>query len=383
MAPVASAPGDEGNAVQFAADGVHRFMEWWDGGHGAAAAKSNPVLACIEESLLSDVIAAGGSYHNVLTLDRLDNMFRAYAHSTQPELEPLRKALQTRGGAKNQARAVGQMLFNEARSEFERHAGTCMTVAACGAPAAPAAGDAVGPSPHAAVQQAAAVMLDEVWRPARRWVCSEAFPPGAQVAARSAPNKEAKLVTTFQEGTEFLATGRRGDYLEVHFQDESGFPATAYVPSRIGTLEILVPATPAQPSPEPVPAAAPPVVAVAHADPPSVALAPAPAAVAVVAPAAPVQVQVAAVPAAALPAAVPAYQPPVRVAPPPQMAVQTAPALSANPSPPVGGGRLEVLEQRVAQQDNQILSLQCELAELRRTLSVIASAFGPLAVAAS
>lgn len=356
---------------------VHRFMDWWENGHGEAAASQRPLLAAIDAGLLAEVIAAGGSYHTILTADKLDGLHRRYGASTEVALEPLRRALQSRGGAKNQARSVGMLLFKEARAAFEQGnnfdgaAGLGEKVFASVPPAAAAAADAGAggiaipaapvapptvpspahptvPSPApasapatpapAAAHSSTAAALDEVWRPARRYVCSANFPAGAQIAARAQPSRDGELLTTFPEGTEFLVTGRRGDYLQIHFEDENGNTATAYVPRAIGDLELLThaasgaPQQPAQQAPSPAPAPAP---------------VPAPTATPILAQAAP---------------AVAVAQPPVQLqqqapqlAPPPAPAMAAVPMLAtATPceaSKSWETGRLEALEARVAQQD--------------------------------
>merc|ERR1712232_400304 len=173
---------------------------------------------------------------------------------------------------------------------------------------------------------------------------------------------DTKLLIAFPEGTEFLATGRCGDYLEVHFQEESGRTSTAYVPFKIGGKEILVPAAgrASTSAPGEQQAAVPEQ------------------AVAAVAAAAAAAAQPQPLPSPQQPFPCPSPQPSPWAA---STAVPPLPGTSPSPYAPVtpavgtpllaGGGRLEVLEQRVAQQDNQILALQCELAELRRTLGAI------------
>ena len=62
---------------------------------------------------------------------------------------------------------------------------------------------------------------------------------------RAAPGHAAELLTSFPRGTEFLATGRCGDYLRFEMPD-----GTAFVPRALGGVELLVPAAGAAASPE-------------------------------------------------------------------------------------------------------------------------------------
>eukprot|EP00927_Polykrikos_kofoidii_P047736 TRINITY_DN42008_c0_g1_i1.p1 TRINITY_DN42008_c0_g1~~TRINITY_DN42008_c0_g1_i1.p1 ORF type:complete len:189 (+),score=35.93 TRINITY_DN42008_c0_g1_i1:597-1163(+) len=185
------------------------------------------------------------------------------------------------------------------------------------------------------------------------------------------------MMTTFPEGTEYHATGIRGDYLQVHYA-EGGSAKTVYVPWRIGDLEILVHADGAAPPQHATPTShvaveaanlttqTSPAVATAQAD-----------------------------TSDARVALASAQAPPLQRPPSPAKVASTSavapPTVShggvpmASPrhhaSPQVG--RLEVLEARVAQQDRQILALQCELAELRAHMGAIAAAFAPLSIATS
>merc|ERR1719443_2200461 len=176
----------------------------------------------------------------ILTPDRIFNLQQQLGNGSEPALEPLRKALLSRGGSKGQARAIGTLLFREALAVFERYEGR-------GAAAPPSATPNSSPATEAAA-------LDETWATPRRFVNSEGYPAGAQIAARSVPRKDGNLVATFPAGATFLATGRHGEYLQVLLDDGKTF---AYVPSKIGGLELLVPAAHEDPV-VPLPGARPP-----------------------------------------------------------------------------------------------------------------------------
>jgi len=294
---------------------VHRFMEWWQSGQGAVTARATPLLAAIDTSLLSELIAAGGGFHNILTPEKLDNLFTKYGSGSDPQLEPLRKALQSRGGMKSQARAVGTVLFQAAKKAFE-------------------GGSASGTAETSSVSCADAHALDETWSPPKKFVNTASFPAGAQIAARGAPNMEGTLLTTFPQGTDFFATGRKGDYIQIHYQDDV-VSVTAYVPVRIGGTEILeaetqnfVPAAPAAPF-------SPPRAAVVASPPPG------------------------------------GWNPAASMS----MSGYNASPLPA--CPPLPNSRVEVLEARVAQQDSQLLALQCDVADLKAQLAAVAAAFAP------
>mmetsp|Transcript_27998 Transcript_27998/g.61804 ORF Transcript_27998/g.61804 Transcript_27998/m.61804 type:complete len:350 (+) Transcript_27998:38-1087(+) len=240
---------------------VHRFMEWWAAGNGARVVADHPILAAVEPNYLSEIISAGAGYHNILTLDRLDGMQRRLGGGTEPALEPLRRALQTRGGAKAQARAVGMLLFKEARNAFEQHVAGGDSNATAGqaqgqdqlasTPAPGREADATArPSPQAKSQSGAQAELDEVFQPPRVYVCTASFPAHGQIAARAEPSKDATLVTTFPHGTVFHASGRAGHFLRVCIEDDDGRIRTCFVPWRINDLELLEPERPPQQSNE-------------------------------------------------------------------------------------------------------------------------------------
>mmetsp|Transcript_16025 Transcript_16025/g.29304 ORF Transcript_16025/g.29304 Transcript_16025/m.29304 type:complete len:341 (-) Transcript_16025:10-1032(-) len=226
---------------------VHRFMEWWAAGNGARVAADNPILAAVEPNYLSEIISAGAGYHNILTLDRLDGMQRRLGGGSEPALEPLRRALQTRGGAKAQARAVGMLLFKEARSAFEQHVAGGESNDTPGAVPGPEqvapAKDADSNSRSSPVAHAE---LDEVFQPPRVFVCTASFPTNGQIAARAEASKDAALVTTFPHGTVFHASGRAGHFLRVCIEDDDGRIRTCFVPWKINDLELLEPERPPQ-----------------------------------------------------------------------------------------------------------------------------------------
>jgi hypothetical protein len=170
------------------------------------------------------------------------------------------------------------------------------------------------PTPAAQSQHGA--MLDEVWPSPRRYVCSETYPEGAQMAVRAGPNRESAQVATLPAGVEYLATGRCGDYLQIRL-DIDGAMTTAFVSHTIGDMVLLVRAAP-QVSPQASPACSP-------------MSSPAPAA-------------------------------------------RAALAEAANTA------RVDALEAKVVLQEGQIQILQNELAALRVQLSSVAAAFRPLAM---
>lgn len=211
---------------------VGRVQEWWSEGGGPGAAASNPILAAVEAAVLSEVVSAGGSYHLVLTADRLDGLHRRYAGSKDPALEPLQKALQTRGGSKSQARVVGMLLFREARSLYEKYTNGTLPV----------------PSPPVSVQASstpaqALVQLDEEWSPPRLFVNSSAYPAGAQMAVRSAPNHSSELMVKFPAGAEYRASGRVGEFLQICLE-LNGAQMKGYALHSMGDTVLLVPLSP-------------------------------------------------------------------------------------------------------------------------------------------
>jgi len=249
---------DEKAAIKSKEDQVFRFMQWWDAGNGAEAAATHPVLSVIDEAQLSEIISTGANYHTILTMDRLDGLQRRVGNSTDQCLEPLRKALQVRGGAKSQARQVGNLLFREALSLFEQsdHGGDNHANQGPNSHAtAPAVDGSTGrvevPSAAARPPDATTdsstvcnepIMLDEVWAPPRKYICSDSFPDGAEIAARAGPSKASQMVAKFPRGTEFLALGRVGDFLQFRYEDSASpnGTRTAYVPRVIGNVELLV-----------------------------------------------------------------------------------------------------------------------------------------------
>jgi len=310
------------------ADSVGQFMEWWGTGQGQALASRHSILSTVEPSQLAEVVSAGSGYHMILTLDRLDALQRKVGGITDPALEPLRSALRAGGGAKGQARVVGSLLFREARGVWSN--------ACSGNSPSPA-----GPASTVAHAEGAHI-IDEEWNVPRTFVCSQHWPSGATIAARSAPSKEGKMLTAFPEGMEFRATARSGEYLRIHVDDGTG-NCVMWVPYIIGGLELLV----LSPSDAAALAAAPQAFAV-----PSALL-------------------------QASPRPCPASPGP---APAPQQAVQ------AFAGSQLQDGRLLALEQRVAQQDarishldNQNQALQNEVGFLRSHICAIAGAFKPLA----
>lgn len=223
---------------------VNRVQEWWASGHGPASVAKNPILSAVDAGILAELISAGGSYHNILTTDRLDGLHRRLGNGTEPELENLRKALQTRGGAKAQARVVGMLLFKETRSlhlqvEAAGQVGSAFTAALDVAANTPVSNVT---APIATVPAQEETSLDEAWTIPRLYVCSESYPEGAQMAIRSAPNSKSSLVCTAPAGTEYWATGIVGEFLQVRI-DIDGSQIIAYALHKIGSQVLLVPGT--------------------------------------------------------------------------------------------------------------------------------------------
>lgn len=269
----AAAQHDASEKIREEQEQIGRVQAWWSEGVARSQVTRSATLSAIDEALLSELIAAGGGYHTILTADRLDGMHRRLGSSTEPALEPLRRALQTRGGAKSQARVVGMLVFKEARSLYEqsgwvercldqaRGVSGLLSTAAPAVPPAAAAAGAQGGGPEAAAGGAAddspAVKLEEKWSPPRRYVCADSYPQGAQMAVRSAPNQKGEIIATVPEGTEYMATGRVGEYLQVAVT-QNGVASYAYVLHSLGELVLLVQAPPAPPAAAGQPAGAAP-----------------------------------------------------------------------------------------------------------------------------
>lgn len=202
---------------------------------------------------------------------------------------------------------------------------TVLLVPAAAQPAASPAPSPMKPAPAAAPMaspRVQAVSLEEAWSPPRRFVCSDSYPEGAQMAARSGPNRESKQVATIGAGAEYMATGRCGDYLQIRLEID-GVPTTAYVTHTIGEMLLLVAAEPEAASASMQPAARAAAAAVAAAE-----------------------------------------------------AATAAAAAEA-----VTGGRVVALEAKVMAQERQIQAMQAEMAQMRATLSMVATAFKPLVTA--
>ncbi|CAK0806013.1 unnamed protein product, partial [Prorocentrum cordatum] len=206
VAPPGQAQPGAGPEVEAAARSEHQvaeFQQWWDAGHGAGAAAEHAVLGLIDVCQLAQIVSAGAGYHTILTLDRLDALQRRIASDGRAELDPLRRALQARGGAKPQARAVGSLLFREALALFlglrQGRPGAAPGAALASSPRGPPMGQAgaavaAGTPPRrggdgaaaagATSDAAGAAALDEAWEPPRPFVvCSE---DGSACAARPA-----------------------------------------------------------------------------------------------------------------------------------------------------------------------------------------------------
>lgn len=222
---------DTSQKIQDEESSVRRVQEWWCDGHGPAAVTKSPILACIDTTILAEIISAGGGYHTILTADRLDGLHRRLGNGAEPVLEPLRKALQTRGGTKAQARVVGMLLFKEARA-LHLHCEDGSSTPGTTPPVEEAAATAL-------VQED--VRLDESWAKPHLYICSDSYPEGAQMALRSGPNSKSSLLATLPANTEYYATGIIGDFLQVRVQIDGAF-TSAYALHRMGDVVLLVPA---------------------------------------------------------------------------------------------------------------------------------------------
>lgn len=221
---------------------VRRTQEWWADGHGPAVVGKSPILSAVDAGTLAELISAGGGYHTILTADRLDALHRRLGNGMEPDLENLRKALQTRGGAKAQARVVGMLLFKEARSLHLQVGGGGQV-----GPIAPAALEPAAntPASNGATQNIGApsqgdTVLDESWVTPRLYVCADTYPEGAQMAIRSAPDSKSNLICTLPGGTEYWATGIVGNFLQVRLTLD-GTEIVAYALHKIGGQVLLVP----------------------------------------------------------------------------------------------------------------------------------------------
>ncbi|CAE8591106.1 unnamed protein product, partial [Polarella glacialis] len=233
-------------AILEQADKLQRFQTWWSEGQGATGAEAHPMLSLVEAGLLSDIVAAGASYHNILSADRLDALQRVADQSSASgaALEALRRSLQTKGGAKSQARVVGNLLFKESMAVFDT-AGSERSPSPQQAPtpvAAPTAASAPATPSSAAV-------LDEIFDPPRSYVCSESFPAEATVAVRAAPQQDSEMLTTLPYGTQILANGQRGNFLQFRLEPAG---QEAFVPRIIGDLVLFVPLRSTSPSSAPL-----------------------------------------------------------------------------------------------------------------------------------
>ena len=226
-------------------DQVQRFQSWWAEGKGMVGARSHPMLSILDATVLGDIIAAGANYHNCLSADRLDALQRHVSKSSASGLDALRRALQAKGGAKSQARAVGSVIFKEAMDMF-KHPPSDMNRSspALAASAGESQGEQSG-APNTPLEQArpnACVVADEIFDPPKRFVCSESFPPEATVAVRLEPNKASSLVTSLPYGSDVLATAARGTYLQFKLEksQEHGDIQHVWVPRVLDGLVLFV-----------------------------------------------------------------------------------------------------------------------------------------------
>ena len=219
---------------------ISQFQQWWADGHGEAAAATHAILSLIDRSVLQEVISSGANYHNCLSADRLDGLQRSVNKSRRSGLEALRRALLTKGGAKSQARAVGTVLFKEAMAIFTDPKPD-KADAPAEAEAVPSVADVAAPDKLGGGSSQTELMLDEIYNPPRRFVCSDSFPPEATVAVRAFPDMEGELLTSLPYGSEILATGSRNLYLQFSLctAAEEG-SRLAWVPRVLGDLVLFV-----------------------------------------------------------------------------------------------------------------------------------------------
>ena len=217
---------------------INRFQQWWADGHGEAAAVGHSILSLVDRSVLQEVVSAGANYHNCLSADRLDGLQRLVTQSRKPGLDALRRALLTKGGAKSQARAVGTVLFKEALAIFTGPK-TEKTGPLADDTGNPSVADATMPEQGCVGESQHEVILDEVYLPPRRFVCSDAFPQDATVAVRAVPDSAGDLLTSLPYGSEILAIGSRNSYLQFRLEDEAG-SRLVWVPRVLGDLVLFV-----------------------------------------------------------------------------------------------------------------------------------------------
>jgi hypothetical protein len=244
---IAAANTNTSDAISHQADELLRFQMWWESGRGAKAASCVPILSLVDDMVLADIVRAGANYHAILSADRLDSLQRQVDRpaSGAVALEPLRRALQSKGGAKSQARAVGSLLFKEARSIFEQVEAGTFTIDHKQTNTASTSSTSGCNTMNTKNSHHDVVSLDEVYDPPRHYICSDAFPDGAELAILAEPRQGSEMICSVARGTEFLARGRKGDYLQFKMEREVAngrVTCMAYVPQRIGQLELLVPA---------------------------------------------------------------------------------------------------------------------------------------------
>ena len=223
--------GSTEEAIHEQQEQIERCQSWW-AWQGATAAASHPMLSVVDASVLGEVIAAGANYHNCLSADRLDTLQRNVSKSSLPGLEPLKRALQSKGGAKSQARAVGSVIFKEAMEVFKNPSSEANKSTA----ETEIEAQAVQPED----KPRSAIVADEVFEPPRRFVCSESFPSEATVAVRLEPNKASSLVTSLPHGAEVMATAARGTYLQFRFESPENGSQLVWVPRVLDGLVLFV-----------------------------------------------------------------------------------------------------------------------------------------------
>mmetsp|Transcript_82323 Transcript_82323/g.181056 ORF Transcript_82323/g.181056 Transcript_82323/m.181056 type:complete len:525 (-) Transcript_82323:42-1616(-) len=243
-------PGEEQTAAQTAErikqdqNEVQLVQQWWpqlEEEDAKVLAKSRPILACFDDRILAEVIDTGSAFHTVLSPDRLDAVHRQYGTGHEPGLEPLRKALQLRG-YKAQARALGMLLFKEVRTLHEdslrsgHHAASSAlnSIPTPSRSPAPAATSSSMPSGSSAEAHS----LEIVPQAPQRYIRSEAYPEGANMAARRAPSRTSEIIESLPPDFEYWVTGKAGEWLEVKLE---GSPSKAYVLHTISGQVMLLP----------------------------------------------------------------------------------------------------------------------------------------------
>lgn len=215
--------------------------------------------------LIYDSIAAGCEYHKIWTQELLtklhdavdSKMFKATDPGAKEGLSVMKKALQSRGGAKGQARSVGMVIFRTATELHAAHAhenwnsddmwnaGNVQNENSSNNANQAAKRKSPQQQPLSNKRPCSEPELDEQWPqvqymsgfllafppPAYKFLCfilsfsiqgvlytlSPELPEGAAVAVRDSPSADGKEVGKAGAGSELTVIGRKGDWLKLHF----------------------------------------------------------------------------------------------------------------------------------------------------------------------